>query len=54
MDNCYISLGEEGHHVTKSGVYYFLKNFQETGTIARRPDTGSAVKVNPQVKKLLI
>ena len=38
-------LSEEGHKVTKVGVYKFLKRFEESGTIARNPGSDKALKM---------
>ena len=38
-------LSEEGHKVTKVGLYEFLKRFEESGTIARNPGSGKASKM---------
>ena len=38
-------LSEEGHKVTKVGVYKFLKRFKELGTIARNPGSSKALKI---------
>ena len=40
--SCYLSM--EGHKASKMGVYKFLKPYQETGTVLRRPVSGHICK----------
>ena len=40
-----LHLTEEGHKTSKMGVYKFLKRYQETETISRRPGSGQASKI---------
>ena len=46
-------LSEEGHKASKMGVYKFLKWYQETGTISRRPGSGQASKISPNAKHII-
>ena len=46
-------LSEEGHKVTKVGVYKFLKRFEESGTIARNPGSGKASKMTSSAKQII-
>ena len=46
-----MSLAEEGHVVTTSGIGQFLKRYRETGTIARRLGTGSSSKRTDDILK---
>ena len=48
-------LSIEGHRVTKSGICNFLKNYKQRGTEgkARKPGTGSASKINEEIRRLI-
>ena len=46
-------LSEEGHKVTKVGVYKFLKRFEESGTIAHNPGSGKASKMTSSAKQII-
>ena len=42
-------LAEEGHTVSKAGILKFFHHYRETGTIARAPGTGQALKLTDHV-----
>ena len=46
-------LSEEGHKASKLGVYKFLKRYQETGTLSRRPGSGQASKISAKAKHMI-
>ena len=46
-------LEEEGLHASQVGVAKFLKKFQQTGSIARRPGSGRPSKITAEIKALV-
>ena len=46
-------LEEEGLHASRVGVAKFLKKFQQTGSIARRPGSGRPSKITTEIKALV-
>lgn len=46
-------LRQEGMNTSRRGIAKFLKWYQSTGTIARRPGSGWSTKVTEEVKKVV-
>ena len=46
-------LEEEGLHASRVGVAKFLKKFQQTGSIARRPGSGRPSNIAAEIKALV-
>ena len=44
---------EEGHSVSKTGVLKFLRKYETTGSIARRPGSGRPTKVTPEALRIV-
>lgn len=49
-----LCLSEEGHKASKMGVYKFLKQYHEIGTLLHRPGSGQASKIPSKVKHTIV
>ena len=46
-------MAKEGYAITKAGVYKFIRRYEETRTISRRPGSGQAKKLTAEAKKIV-
>ena len=46
-------LAKEGYVTTKAGVYKFVRRYEETATISRRPGSGLAKKLTAEAKRIV-
>lgn len=46
-------LEEEGLHASRTGIAYFLKKYEQTGSIARRPGSGRPSKITSEIKAMV-
>lgn len=46
-------LEEEGLRASRTGIAYFLKKYEQTGSIARRPGSGRPSKITSEIKAMV-
>ena len=46
-------LAKVGYTTTKAGVYKFVRRYEETATISRRPGSGLAKKLTAEAKRIV-